>query len=104
MYCQALEQKLCRLCDTVIVGTLFAGGVSTASTTGLYYTDQIDDWRVAVGSATVTGLAIIACLLRSLMKTNHQLSQRSTIIINNRSPPSSSDIELAAEIFEPRKA
>lgn len=75
---------MCCFFDKILTGTVFLGGISTATTTTLQYTGYIDEWKAVVISSVITFLAIMGCVLRYACKAQNQTSvNNQTIIINN---------------------
>ena len=89
-----LTQRLCSLCDVFLSGIICLGGISTVTTTSLQYTGYINNWRVIAASSIITFIAIFGCILRSVHKTQSNLSvNQHTIIINNTPPLRILDLE-----------
>ena len=84
--CRTIGQRLCCLFDRFLTGTVFLGGISTATTTSLLYTGYIDDWKAVVIPSVITFLAIMGCVLRCACRTQNQTSVNTqTVIINTTS-------------------
>ena len=83
-FCRTIGQRMCCFFDKILTGTVFLGGISTATTTTLQYTGYIDEWKAVVISSVITFLAIMGCVLRYACKAQNQTSvNNQTIIINN---------------------
>jgi len=77
---------MCCLFDRFLAGTVFLGGISTATTTSLQYTGYIDDWKAVVIPSVITFIAIMGCVLRCACRTQSQTSVNTqTVIINTTS-------------------
>ena len=84
---RTIRLRLCGLCDKFLTGAIYLGGISTATTTTLQYTGNINEWRAVAISSIVTFVAIMGCVLRSACQeqTHTSSNNQSTIIINHNS-------------------
>lgn len=77
-------RKCCRCCDYMLVSSLIAGGVSTATTTTLHYQGIIHDWMWVVIPSGVTVLSIFGLVVRGLCKSGLVNKNRQVINIINK--------------------
>lgn len=75
-------RKCCRCCDYLLVSTLIAGGVSTATTTVLHYQGIIHEWMWVVIPSGVTVASILGLIIRGLCKSGLVNKNNNKQVIN----------------------
>lgn len=96
--CKNIGQRLCRLCDCILAGTVGLGAVSTAATASFQYTGDLDDWRAIAICSAATLAAVLCCVLRCVCRAQSQLSLNEQTIIVNLPPRQETEEEEAKAV------